>query len=89
MSTDAKREERTDIQGEMLDGDLYEQVKRTAAALRSSHDYDTLPWRDHGEVAVLCYALQRSADQSAGTSVNYAGVCRTLTELHARAKAAR
>lgn len=80
-------EERTEIQSELLRGDLLDAVVDTAEALRSSHAYDRNRWTAEGALAVLCHALQTSA--RADGKVTMAGMSFALETLRARAKAGR
>lgn len=68
-------------QEQVLDGDLMNEVRATARALRHPSEYDDVRLTDQGLTAVLCYAIERSAERAAGTSVNLAGIQRALREL--------
>lgn len=70
----------TAIQINILSSELYTAVVQTEQILRSPTDYD------HGTIeerrlAVLCYALQKSAENSAGTAFTRFGVFAALREL--------
>lgn len=87
MNQASKREDRVEMQCALLEGDLFRSVADTAAALRSSHDYDNNRWSGSGELAVLCHVLQSSARRDG--RVTMAGMSFELMALRQRAKAGR
>lgn len=78
-------EDRNDIQRELLSGELYQEVVKTAEKLRHRSEYDVSSVEDR-RFAALCFALQHSAHPTIGSSINLAGVYRVLAELQGRAR---
>lgn len=61
------------IQKQLLEGDLYRQVKSTEQALRHRSEYDIGSAGDR-EFAILCWAIERSANHTQGTAVTLHGI---------------
>lgn len=70
------------IQEAVLSADLYRDVVLTETALRHSSEYDTGTVEDR-RFAILCWALQQSADGRAGTCMTLAGAHSSLAALRA------
>ena len=75
-----KHTDRRDLQRRVLRSELYNEVISTEEALRHRSEFDVGNVEDR-RFAILCYALEQSAERASGTSINLAGVYRTLHSL--------
>lgn len=74
-----------DIQKSLLDGHIYKAVVETELAIRHRSEYD-LGTAEERRFAILCWALQKSAEHTQGTCLTLAGVFRGLAEIQEAAK---
>ncbi len=82
MNQTEKNTDRGDLQRRVLHSELYREVIATEEAIRCRFvgQYDSGTAEDR-RFAILCYALEQSAERASGTSINLAGVYRTLHNL--------
>lgn len=71
---------RKEVQRKVLDGHLYREVTETEEKLRSSSEYD-LRDADTRRFAILCWAIQESAQGTVGSAVTLYGIRLALRKL--------
>lgn len=71
---------RKEVQRKVLDGELYREVTETEEKLRSSSEYD-LRDADERRFAILCWAIEQSAQGTVGTCTTLNGIRLALRKL--------
>jgi hypothetical protein len=77
-----KKTDARDLQRRVLNGELYNEVLATEQALRHKSEYD-VGTADERRFAILCWALEQSAEGRMGTSINLYGARHALHCLRA------
>lgn len=77
---DSTKRDVRELQSIVFNSALYGAVEVTEQKLRHRVEYD-IGSVDDRKFALLCYALEHSAEQSSGTSINLAGAFRVLEQL--------
>lgn len=75
-----KKTDRRDLQRRIHKGELHQEIEATCEKLRHQSEYDYLNHED-GRFALLCWALEQSANGTVGTSLTLAGAFRALKQL--------
>jgi hypothetical protein len=75
-----KKTDARDLQRRVLNGDLYQEVLATEQALRHRSEYD-VGTAEERRFAILCWALEQSANGTIGTSLTLYGAQRALERL--------